>query len=178
MSVTALKLTSASMRARRMSRRASPMFSSVMVPWPRRVLKERWSLSLRVSNMTNSSLSAGRRLDWGRGKERAGIEDEGDVDVMVEIALKLEANHQPVIAPLTVLAQKPGGIGAVVDVALAHVPGGGEGLEEVVGQTGEVDRSEVILRPGLDGNGVGNAVRGAIRSEEHTSEFQSLRHLV
>ncbi len=50
-SVTTAKLTSDSMRARRISRRASAMFSSVMVPWPRRVLKERWSLSLRVSNM-------------------------------------------------------------------------------------------------------------------------------
>ena len=27
------------------------MFSSVRVPWPRRVLKERWSLSLRFSNI-------------------------------------------------------------------------------------------------------------------------------
>jgi hypothetical protein len=33
------------------------MFSSEMVPWPRRVLKERWSLSLRFSNMAGSSLS-------------------------------------------------------------------------------------------------------------------------
>jgi hypothetical protein len=31
-----------------------PMFSSVMVPWPRRALKERWSLSLRDSNMLHS----------------------------------------------------------------------------------------------------------------------------
>jgi hypothetical protein len=46
-----VRLTSDSRRARRISRRASLMFSSVMVPWPRRVLKERWSLSERFSNM-------------------------------------------------------------------------------------------------------------------------------
>ena len=50
-SLTTSRLTSDSRRARRISRRASAMFSSVMVPWPRRVLKERWSLSLRFSNM-------------------------------------------------------------------------------------------------------------------------------
>jgi len=41
------QLTSASRRATRISRRASAMFSSVSVPWPRRDLKARWSLSVR-----------------------------------------------------------------------------------------------------------------------------------
>src|ERR1700727_3391360 len=50
-SVTTSRLTSDSRRARRISRRASEMFSSVMEPWPRRFLKDRWSLSLRFSNM-------------------------------------------------------------------------------------------------------------------------------
>src|SRR5271156_543339 len=50
-SLTTARFTSDSRRARRISRRASEMFSSEMVPWPRRVLKERWSLSLRFSNM-------------------------------------------------------------------------------------------------------------------------------
>ena len=35
-SLTTLRLTSASSRATRISRRASAMFSSVRVPWPRR----------------------------------------------------------------------------------------------------------------------------------------------
>src|ERR1700733_2118647 len=60
-SLTTARFTSDSRRARRISRRASEMFSSEMVPWPRRVLKERWSLSLRFSNMTRSSLSAGKQ---------------------------------------------------------------------------------------------------------------------
>src|ERR1017187_4898846 len=50
-SLTTLKLTSASSRAMRISLSASPMFSSVRVPCPRRFLKARWSLSVRFSNM-------------------------------------------------------------------------------------------------------------------------------
>src|ERR1700722_17682799 len=50
-SVTTARLTSDSRRARRISRRASETFSSVMEPWPRRFLKDRWSLSERFSNM-------------------------------------------------------------------------------------------------------------------------------
>ena len=48
---TTLRLTSASSRATRISLRASAMFSSVSVPWPRRFLKTRCNLSVRFSNM-------------------------------------------------------------------------------------------------------------------------------
>ncbi len=48
---TTLRLTSASSRATRISRRASAMFSSVSVPCPRRLLKARCSLSVRFSNI-------------------------------------------------------------------------------------------------------------------------------
>src|SRR5580700_9552458 len=49
--LTTLRLTSASSSAMRISRRASSMFSSVRVAWPRRVLKARWSFSWRFSNI-------------------------------------------------------------------------------------------------------------------------------
>src|SRR5271170_583681 len=70
-SLTTVRLTSDSRRARRISRTASEMFSSEMVPWPRRVLKERWSLSLRFSNILSSSLAAGRR-EAGNGSGSRG----------------------------------------------------------------------------------------------------------
>src|ERR1700712_2193241 len=66
-SLTTVRLTSDSSRARRISRRASLMFSSVRVPWPRRFLKERWSFSERFSNMAWFSLSAG----FGRAETNA-----------------------------------------------------------------------------------------------------------
>ena len=50
-SLATLKWTSASSRARRTSRKASRMFSSVSFPWPRRCLNMRWNLSVNVSNM-------------------------------------------------------------------------------------------------------------------------------
>src|SRR5664279_844337 len=50
-SLTTLKFTSASSRAMRISLSASPIFSSVRVPCPRRFLKARWSLSVRFSNI-------------------------------------------------------------------------------------------------------------------------------
>src|SRR5271157_6444440 len=53
-SLTTLKLTSASSRAMRISFSASPMFSSVSVPCPRRFLKARCSLSVRFSNIVRS----------------------------------------------------------------------------------------------------------------------------
>src|ERR1700722_10691574 len=49
--LTTLKLTSASRRATRTSRRAVSMFSSVRRPSPRRFLKTRCSLSDRLSNI-------------------------------------------------------------------------------------------------------------------------------
>ena len=61
------RLTSDSRRATRISRRASLMFSSVRVPWPRRVLKERWSFSERVSNMAVLSLAVRSCADGERG---------------------------------------------------------------------------------------------------------------
>ncbi len=50
-SLTTLKFTSASSSARRISFRASSMFSSVRLPWPRRFLNARCSLSVRFSNI-------------------------------------------------------------------------------------------------------------------------------
>src|SRR5208283_1083945 len=53
-SLTTLKLTSASSSAMRISFSASPMFSSVSEPCPRRFLKARCSLSVRFSNIVRS----------------------------------------------------------------------------------------------------------------------------
>lgn len=50
-SLTTRKLTSASRRARRTSRRASSIFFSVNLPWPRKRRKTASSFSLRDSNM-------------------------------------------------------------------------------------------------------------------------------
>src|SRR5579871_1340664 len=59
-SLTTLKLTSASSSAMRISRRASSMFSSVILAWPRRVLKARWSFSCRFSNIEVSGYFSSR----------------------------------------------------------------------------------------------------------------------
>src|SRR6266480_3874453 len=63
-SLTTLKLTSASRRTSRTSRRASLIFSSVITPWPRSFLNTRSSLSERLSNiklLRNFALLAKKR---------------------------------------------------------------------------------------------------------------------
>src|SRR6202042_3358880 len=70
-SLVTVRLTSDSRSATRISRRASLMFSSVRVPWPRRVLKERCSFSERFSNMANTSLAVEAK---SKGK-RQGAKD-------------------------------------------------------------------------------------------------------
>src|SRR5580700_2195342 len=59
--LTTLKLTSASSRARRISRSASSIFSSVSLAWPRRLLKARCSFSCKFSNMALDHFSSGRQ---------------------------------------------------------------------------------------------------------------------
>ena len=83
------RLTSASRSAVRMERRASLMFSSVRVPWPRRSLKARWSLSLRFSNMAVLSLSCGEEMEAegemggsGRAWREAHLSDDEPVAKM------------------------------------------------------------------------------------------------
>src|SRR5208283_1610708 len=63
-SLTTLKLTSASSSAMRISCSASPMFSSVSVPCPRRFLKARCSLSVRFSNMLLVPVSQDSSCFW------------------------------------------------------------------------------------------------------------------
>src|ERR1700693_4479054 len=57
--LTTLKLTSASSRARRISRSASSIFSSVSLAWPRRLLKARCSFSCKFSNIRMIHFSSG-----------------------------------------------------------------------------------------------------------------------
>src|SRR5664279_4450246 len=57
-SLTTLKFTSASSSARRTSRRASLMFSSVISPWPRSFLKTDSSFSERLSNIAGYIVSS------------------------------------------------------------------------------------------------------------------------
>src|SRR3984957_3298617 len=59
--LTTLKLTSASSTARRISRLASLIFSSVSLAWPRRLLKARCSFSCKFSNMALDHFSSGRQ---------------------------------------------------------------------------------------------------------------------
>ena len=61
-SVTTFRFTSASSSATRISRRASAMFSSLSVPWPRSVLNARCSLSVRFSNIGQNQVYLERRV--------------------------------------------------------------------------------------------------------------------
>src|SRR5271168_1702372 len=79
-SLTTLKLTSASSKARRISRRASPMFSSVRTACPRRDLKARCNFSERFSNMTNHYFSSQRGKSLFRRENTGGSLDGIAVD--------------------------------------------------------------------------------------------------
>src|SRR6266550_1203735 len=93
-SVTTARLTSDSRRARRISRRASEMFSSEMVPWPRRVLKERWSLSLRFSNMASASLSVGLGGSESASQRVSGLVAQGSAEVEVDVDFFVDVDHE------------------------------------------------------------------------------------
>src|ERR1035437_11131502 len=72
--LTTLKLTSASSSARRMSRSASSMYSSVSLACPRRPLNARWSFSCKFSNIGMMiHFSSGKRLELSASSRKHSV---------------------------------------------------------------------------------------------------------
>ena len=105
------------------------MFSSEMVPWPRRVLKERWSLSLRFSNMVlrvYQVCAAGRRSRFPSGMTTKGLVGHLFVEVAPAPGFAgLVGLHDRVLGRVEVF----GGVEAGGGVAATDVAAGEAGAE-------------------------------------------------